>query len=96
MHSIDKNTCVHFKARSGEADYVDIQNQAGQGCFATLGMWPGHNHQLMLESSSTAICTSYVTVLHELMHTLGLLHEQQRYDRDKYVNINLENIPDGE
>jgi hypothetical protein len=95
MHSIDKNTCVRFKARSGEADYVDIQNKAGQGCFTMVGMERGHN-QLMLEASSGATCISYVTVLHELMHKLGLWHEQMRYDRDKYIKVHWENIPDGE
>ncbi len=27
------------------------------------------------------------TCLHELGHTLGLMHEHQRYDRDSYINI---------
>ena len=33
--------------------------------------------------------------LHELGHTLGLLHEHQRPDRDDYIVINTQNIEDG-
>ena len=38
--------------------------------------------------------TSYSnrTILHELGHTIGLYHEHQRYDRDKYIDVNWNNI----
>ena len=35
------------------------------------------------------------TYLHELGHTLGLIHEHERYDRDKYVTIYWDNIKKG-
>lgn len=35
------------------------------------------------------------TYLHELGHTLGLLHEMQRYDRDLYIVVDCENIKEG-
>jgi hypothetical protein len=31
-------------------------------------------------------------VVHELVHTIGLMHEHQRPDRDEYISLNTNNI----
>lgn len=35
-------------------------------------------------------------ILHEILHALGMFHEQSRPDRDDYVNLYRDNIWDGE
>lgn len=52
---------------------------------------PGVN-VVMLETNELATCLLHQTVIHELMHTIGLWHEQMRYDRDKYIHVHYENI----
>lgn len=37
-------------------------------------------------------CWDKVVIRHKIMHALGFHHEQQRHDRDHYVNINPESI----
>lgn len=34
--------------------------------------------------------------MHEIMHALGIFHEQSRYDRDRFVKVLWENIIKGE
>lgn len=61
------------------------------GCWATWGMGTHYgvlSRQINLEEK----CWSKRVVLHELGHTLGLIHEHQRPDRDSYIEIKYENM----
>ncbi|KAH7730928.1 CRE-NAS-5 protein [Aphelenchoides avenae] len=91
MRAIERNSCIRFRKRSNEADFVDIQNKPNEGCYTTVGRSPGRNI-VMLEANDEATCVEHDIAVHELMHTIGLWHEQMRYDRDKYIKIHYENI----
>lgn len=57
-----------------------------ENCYANLGMIGGEQEVVLSDSCQTG------HILHELMHTAGLLHEQNREDRDEYLEIHWQNI----
>ena len=40
-------------------------------------------------------CKRLGTIMHEMMHVLGIIHEQSRPDRDQYLKINFANLKKG-
>ncbi|GAB0089241.1 Metalloendopeptidase [Sergentomyia squamirostris] len=92
INSYHSYTCIRFVERTAEhRDYVTIQNTA-TGCWSSVGR-VGGGQIVNLQSPG---CTVKVgTVIHELMHAIGFLHEQNREDRDSYVQIQYGNIQFG-
>jgi hypothetical protein len=85
MDRIQSQTRVWFCARGNEANYVLITN-AGQSSFSDIGMANKGQQVANIQAGYKA--------LHELGHTLGLIHEQNRTDRDTYITIDWANIVD--
>lgn len=50
---------------------------------------------LSLQDDSTGTCMTHDIVVHELLHAVGLYHEQSRFDRNSYVTVNYNNIAAG-
>ncbi|EPB77895.1 astacin [Ancylostoma ceylanicum] len=91
MDQYDRNTCVRFRPRRDEWNYMYIKNE-NDGC-AFEG--PGRTklrQKLILQADDIATCTNVEIIMHELMHAIGFQHEHVRFDRDEYVRINWENV----
>ncbi len=91
MDEWTNKTNVRFKERTNENYYVTISSN-GNNCncgSATLGV-NGSRGFIRLGTRTTA-----VVIIHEIGHTLGYIHEQNRSDRDNHVRINWENISAG-
>ena len=87
----ETKTNIRFKERTTESTYVTISSN-GDACncgVATLGS-NGSRGFIRLGTRTTA-----VVIIHEIGHTLGYIHEQNRSDRDDHIIINFENIQDG-
>ncbi len=82
---------VTFVPKTTETNFLHIlSSNATTSCGGSqVGMIGG-------QQNLTMICwtTKYV-ICHELGHTLGLLHEQSRSDRNTYMTINTANITAG-
>ena len=84
---INENTHVSFKEREGEKNFAFI-TIGGQQCYSNVGMIGGKQYIYLSNLCRTR------EVVHELMHTIGFFHEQNREDRDSYVDILWDNIAD--
>lgn len=86
MDEIERETCVRFRPRKYEKDFIHIFS--GLHCKSNLGRTGGAQEL----SLNTFKCFSKGVVMHELLHALGFIHMHNRPDRDKHVKILWKNI----
>jgi hypothetical protein len=75
--------------RSDQPTWVQVTKD-DDGCYAQVGMWVAGSQPINLGPG----CWSTGTIVHEIGHAFGLIHEHQRVDRDTYVTINYDAIED--
>ncbi|KAG8187059.1 hypothetical protein JTE90_016157 [Oedothorax gibbosus] len=85
-HIMDK-TCIKFVQWDGKKkDYVKIKS--GNECSSYVGRIGGSQRIYLAPNG----CHPLGTIIHELIHTIGFDHEQNRSDRDDYLTIFWQNI----
>jgi len=83
MAELASKTCVRFVPRKSEEKYVRVQFT--HGCSSNVGMT---TYNVLRIGDACA----YGSFVHEMMHTLGMYHEQSRPDRDQYIDIDMSNV----
>ncbi|XP_074647617.1 astacin-like metalloendopeptidase [Tubulanus polymorphus] len=78
------------KWQEGESRRYLVVFTKQRGCYSSVGWWGGEQ---FISLGNGCLGTS--TMMHEMLHVIGLWHEQSRHDRDDYVTINWENIQPG-
>lgn len=87
MDEIEAIAPVRFIERTDQSSYIVFNDSTVNSSF--IGIQGGPQTVNMVSWSVRFI------IVHELMHALGIYHEQQRPDRDEYVSINFGNIQSG-
>lgn len=83
-----KYTCIIFREKVEEdIDYVHFFSSLKSQCYSSVGRQGGRQKISIGDG-----CERKGTVIHEMLHSIGFIHEQSRPDRDKYVKIVWENI----
>lgn len=93
MEIISEPTCIEFlETNEDELLVHQIKFVKSRiGCRTTVGYHSYHNKSQIV--ALTNACISKPTAIqHELLHVIGLFHEQCRYDRDDFIDIHWENI----
>ncbi|XP_067668809.1 uncharacterized protein [Haliotis asinina] len=89
MYDWEQATCIRFKmATSSDINRIRFRN--GPGCSSHVGMIRGVQN-ITLQGP----CRIRRIVLHEIGHSIGLVHEHQRPDRDEFITILHENARPG-
>jgi len=85
MDDYQKWTCVSFRPRGYETNYISIVT--GGGCSSYVGMIGGAQPVTLAPN-----CRYHATIVHEFGHAVGFQHEQCRGDRDSYISVYTNNV----
>ncbi|MBQ4822220.1 M12 family metallopeptidase [Aquimarina sp. MMG016] len=91
MEEWTSKTNIKFKERTNERSYVTILNNGDQCNCASASLGDNGSRGRI----NMGVRTGVGVMTHEIGHTLGYLHEQNRSDRDQFVDIFPENIQNG-
>lgn len=92
MNDYHQYTCIRFIPYKGEeSDYIRL-TAGNTGCWSSVGRIGGRQD---INLQVPGCVTLKGTIIHELMHAVGFLHEQSRFERDQYIHINWQNIKKG-
>jgi hypothetical protein len=78
---------VTIVPRNGQADYIKFVTS--DGCSSAIGRKGGEQTIDLGDDCTTG------NAAHEMMHALGIFHEQSRCDRDDFVEILIANVESG-
>lgn len=81
---------VRCVGRTTQASWVAVSTQ-DNGCYSYLGA-PQSGAGARPLNLQNGGCWTQDTVLHELGHAFGFMHEHQRPDRDQFIEIRTQNI----
>lgn len=91
MDIFRKETCIKFVLkRSNHTEFI-IFRKSDNGCGTTVG-YRGNNTEGVDVLLTDGCLKISAAIQHELLHVIGLWHEQSRPDRDDFVDIYWENI----
>ncbi|XP_013414655.1 zinc metalloproteinase dpy-31 isoform X1 [Lingula anatina] len=86
------HTCLRFEEYDRTKHYATHRSDRlvfvkGSWCASKLGRIGGRQPLYLARG-----CLKKGTIIHELGHTIGWIHEQSRPDRDQYVTIDLDRV----
>jgi len=91
LGTINRATDIELRPRAdGERDYVVFRAARGTSSRSSLGKRGGEQY---IDLSPSGARDPRI-VMHEVGHAIGLVHEQQRPDRDAYVTVRYECMED--
>ncbi|XP_065653272.1 uncharacterized protein LOC136080484 isoform X2 [Hydra vulgaris] len=80
---------VWVKKSNNDSIYVEFDTTQQRGCQASRGKEDNVKvHKIYLEN----LCCTKGTILHEMLHLMGMPHEHNRCDRSAYVDIVWQNL----
>lgn len=99
LRTINFMTCIKFVPWNGRSkDFLLIWPiKYPKGCWSYVGKIGGPQIvSLQAPSAGRPNCLGDEgRAIHELMHALGIFHEQSRADRDDFVTVHWDNIEEG-
>lgn len=87
IKEIESKTCIKLVPHSTEDDFI-IFNNDESGCWSKVGSIGGPQTINLQKPCFNVIGT----IIHEILHAVGLFHEQNRSDRDEFIGIVTKNI----